>query len=171
MTSQINKIDHSNEINQDKVKKALDMLAMIRQKQQDMINLGSDYIHLYVEDVEGDWLETWGNDEVSNQSLFVQFFNQNYQTVQKIKDLLGNKLEQFINDCDALVNFADEDEKRDQFFLNIKKYLGFNSPVFAVRSNTNHNSLDDGQLEDGELLKLVEELLEDFEEYSQTLNQ
>jgi hypothetical protein len=61
------------------------MLAMIRQKQQDMINLGSDYIHLYVEDVEGDWLENWGNDEVSNQSLFVQFFNQNYQTVQKIQ--------------------------------------------------------------------------------------
>jgi hypothetical protein len=90
---------------------------------------------------------------------------------RKFKDLLGNKLEQFINDCEALVNLADEDEKRDQFFLNIKKYLGFNSPVFAVRSNTNHNSLDDGQLEDGELLKLVEELLEDFEEYSQTLNQ
>lgn len=39
--------------------KALEMLAEIRKREQDKLNFGSDYVHLYFEDVEGDWLENW----------------------------------------------------------------------------------------------------------------
>jgi hypothetical protein len=34
--------------------------------QQDWLNYGLNFVHIYVEDVEGDWLETWGDDEISN---------------------------------------------------------------------------------------------------------
>ncbi|MTJ07547.1 MULTISPECIES: hypothetical protein [unclassified Anabaena] len=44
-------------------------LAAARRMQQDWLNYGLNFVHIYVEDVEGDWLETWGDDEISN-SLF-----------------------------------------------------------------------------------------------------
>lgn len=39
-------------------------LATARKMQQDWLNYGLNFIHLYIEDVDGDWLETWGNDEI-----------------------------------------------------------------------------------------------------------
>ena len=41
-------------------------LAAARNMQQDWLNYGLNFVHIYVEDVEGDWLETWGDDEISN---------------------------------------------------------------------------------------------------------
>jgi hypothetical protein len=51
---------HSNE----QVDKFAEALAAARQMQQEWLNYGLDFVHLYVEDVDGDWLETWGNDEI-----------------------------------------------------------------------------------------------------------
>ncbi|MBD2360693.1 hypothetical protein H6G36_05745 [Anabaena minutissima FACHB-250] len=39
-------------------------LATARQMQQDWLSYGLNFIHLYVDDVDGDWLETWENDEI-----------------------------------------------------------------------------------------------------------
>ncbi|MBW4424799.1 MAG: hypothetical protein KME50_10185 [Nostoc desertorum CM1-VF14] len=39
-------------------------LATARQMQQNWLTYGVDFVNIYVEDVEGDWLETWGNDEI-----------------------------------------------------------------------------------------------------------
>ena len=41
-------------------------LAAARNMQQDWLNYGLNFVHIYVEDVEGDWLETWDDDEISN---------------------------------------------------------------------------------------------------------
>ena len=41
-------------------------LAAARNMQQDWLNYGLNFVHIYVEDVEGDWLESWGDDEISN---------------------------------------------------------------------------------------------------------
>ena len=41
-------------------------LAAARKMQQDWLNYGLNFVHIYVEDVEGDWLETWGDDEIGN---------------------------------------------------------------------------------------------------------
>ncbi|MBK1986108.1 hypothetical protein A0J48_000825 [Sphaerospermopsis aphanizomenoides BCCUSP55] len=46
-----------------------EILAAARRMQQDWLEYGVNYVHLYVEDVEGDWLETWGNDEILGDSL------------------------------------------------------------------------------------------------------
>ncbi|MGM3306387.1 hypothetical protein ACSQ6I_10455 [Anabaena sp. WFMT] len=46
-----------------------EILAAARRMQQDWLENGLNFVHLYVEDVDGDWLETWGDDEISN-SLF-----------------------------------------------------------------------------------------------------
>ncbi|HIK04392.1 MAG TPA: hypothetical protein IGS40_06705 [Trichormus sp. M33_DOE_039] len=39
-------------------------LATARQMQQDWLSYGLNFIHLYVDDVDGDWLDTWENDEI-----------------------------------------------------------------------------------------------------------
>ncbi|MDZ7963989.1 MAG: hypothetical protein RM368_03290 [Nostoc sp. DedSLP03] len=39
-------------------------LATARQMQQNWLTYGVDFVNIYVEDVEGDWLETWGHDEI-----------------------------------------------------------------------------------------------------------
>ncbi|QSJ14766.1 hypothetical protein JYQ62_23085 [Nostoc sp. UHCC 0702] len=44
-------------------------LATARKMQQDWLTYGLNFVHIYVEDVDGDWLETWGNDEIIGNSL------------------------------------------------------------------------------------------------------
>jgi hypothetical protein len=43
-------------------------LATARQMQQNWLTYGVDYINFYVEDVDGDWLETWGHEEILGNS-------------------------------------------------------------------------------------------------------
>ena len=40
-------------------------LAAARQMQQDWLEHGVDFVDLYVEDVDGDWLEEWNEDELA----------------------------------------------------------------------------------------------------------
>ncbi|MEH1831958.1 MAG: hypothetical protein V7L29_07765 [Nostoc sp.] len=43
-------------------------LATARQMQQSWLTYGVDFVNFYVEDVDGDWLETWGHDEILSNS-------------------------------------------------------------------------------------------------------
>ncbi|WP_373527012.1 hypothetical protein [Nostoc sp.] len=43
-------------------------LATARQMQQNWLTYGVDFVNFYVDDVDGDWLETWGNDEIVGNS-------------------------------------------------------------------------------------------------------
>ncbi|MBD2566921.1 hypothetical protein [Anabaena lutea] len=70
-----------------------EILAAARRMQQDWLEYGLNFVHLYVEDVEGDWLETWGDDEISN-SLFdaiKEFLVSNDDVAVKIRYHLGDK--------------------------------------------------------------------------------
>ena len=53
----------ANTPSQDRVAKALQSLRAAQKLQEDRLNFGVDHINFYVEDVEGDWLERWGEDE------------------------------------------------------------------------------------------------------------
>src|SRR5512136_3115832 len=48
---------------QERLEKALKSLGSARQLQRDLLTYGLDAAYLYVEDVDGDWLEKWGEDE------------------------------------------------------------------------------------------------------------
>lgn len=48
---------------QDRFEKFSEALEEARRMQQDWMTHGLDFVHLYIEDVEGDWLERWGEDE------------------------------------------------------------------------------------------------------------
>jgi hypothetical protein len=48
--------------NSDKFQQAMEALEKARQMQRDRLRFGLDFVNLYVEDVEGDWLENWGEE-------------------------------------------------------------------------------------------------------------
>jgi hypothetical protein len=51
-----------------KVDSALDMLRANRKYRQDKRTHGVERVKLYVEDVEGDWLENWSDSDQSSTS-------------------------------------------------------------------------------------------------------
>lgn len=65
----------SHEINtssQDKVKKVLQSLQAARMLQRDRLMFGVGRVNRYVEDVDGDWLEKWGEDEAEPATAIAQ---------------------------------------------------------------------------------------------------
>ncbi len=69
-------------------------LATARKMQQDWLNYGLNFIHLYVEDVDGDWLETWGNEEILNSQLLdsiKEFLVSDDDIAVRIRQYLGEQ--------------------------------------------------------------------------------
>jgi len=67
-------------------------LAAARKMQQDWLTYGIDFVHIYVEDVDGDWLEKWGNDDiVGNCQLdhIKEFLVSNDEVAVRVRQLLG----------------------------------------------------------------------------------
>ncbi|MBE9126691.1 MULTISPECIES: hypothetical protein [unclassified Coleofasciculus] len=59
---------------QERLKKFIQAVEKAQILQNDLLTYGFDCIHRYVEDVEGDWLERWGEDEEApgSETLDVQ---------------------------------------------------------------------------------------------------
>ncbi len=55
-------INQSHLSNKDRLERIWHLLEDAEKLQQERINSGFDYVNLYVEDVESDWLENWGED-------------------------------------------------------------------------------------------------------------
>jgi hypothetical protein len=54
---------------QEKFTQFLQHLEEGRQLQQDWINHGLDCVDLYFENIDGNWLETWGDDDENISTL------------------------------------------------------------------------------------------------------
>ncbi|MBD2627565.1 hypothetical protein [Trichormus variabilis] len=53
---------------QHRLEKFLQHIEAARQLENDIMKHGIDAAYLYCDDVDGDWLETWGDDEEENMS-------------------------------------------------------------------------------------------------------
>ncbi len=53
---------------ENKIDQFAEALETARQMQQNWLTYGLDFVNFYVEDVDGDWLETWGHDEILGNS-------------------------------------------------------------------------------------------------------
>jgi len=51
----------------ERLEKVWQSLQAAQKLQNDRLTFGLDHVKLYVEDVEGDWLERWGEDEEENE--------------------------------------------------------------------------------------------------------
>ena len=50
----------------ERLEKVWQSLEAAQKLQSDRLSFGLDHVNLYVEDVDGDWLERWGEDEEEN---------------------------------------------------------------------------------------------------------
>ncbi|MEH1936740.1 MAG: hypothetical protein V7L14_24165 [Nostoc sp.] len=120
-------------------------LATARQMQQNWLTYGVDFVNFYVEDVDGDWLETWGNDEIlGNYRLdaIKEFLVSNDGVAVKVRQHLGER---------SLFDFAVNLEEHWRISEN-------NDRLSAVRNLLagEENSVD---TDDIRLLDLVNSLL------------
>jgi hypothetical protein len=69
-------------------------LATARQMQQNWLTYGVDFVNFYVEDVDGDWLETWGHDEILGNSqldTIKEFLVSHDSVAVKVRHHLGER--------------------------------------------------------------------------------
>ncbi len=119
-------------------------LATARNMQQDWLNYGVDFVHLYVDDVHGDWLERW--EEESVLDLLKEFLVSNDDVAVKVRQILGERsLFDIAVNLEECLSLSEE---------NDKLYAVIN--VLAARENN--------YIDDMELLNLAKSLLQKLAE-------
>jgi hypothetical protein len=156
---------------QEKLEAFVQLLESSRQLQQDILTRGLDAAYLYVEDVEGDWLENWDEDEEDLETetdgnltgekfekTTLDFLNRDDPVVVKVRDKLKEK---------SLAEIAAELEKclmlpkeGDRQLFAVKELLG--SGVSVGSKTRGNNDEDDDEIE---MLELAEDLLEKLVEF------
>ncbi|MGI2903939.1 hypothetical protein [Tolypothrix sp. VBCCA 56010] len=118
-------------------------LATARNMQQDWLNYGIDFVHLYVEDVHGDWLERWG--EESTLDTIKEFLVSDDDVAVRVRQILGER-----SLFDIAVNLEEclsLSEENDKLYAVINVLAG------------SENNYDAREIDDMELLNLANSLL------------
>ena len=90
-----------------------EILTAARRMQQEWLEYGVNYVHLYVEDVEGDWLEKWGeNEEVAQENVLLD----------QIKEFLVSN-----DDIAVKIRHGLRDRPLFELAVDLAAYLGVDS--------------------------------------------
>lgn len=75
----------NNTASADRLEKVWQALQAAQKLQDDRVNFGLAHVDMYVQDVEGDWLEHWGQNERVNLGQWLEnIFTFGWQTVEEI---------------------------------------------------------------------------------------
>ncbi|QIR38825.1 hypothetical protein HCG51_20375 [Tolypothrix sp. PCC 7910] len=122
--------------------------------QDDIIKYGLEAAHLYCDDVDGDWLDTWGEGEDEQQNfveLVTNFLQSNDSVAVRLRKQLKDKpLKVIAVELEKCLSLS---EQEDQIFA-VKNVLADNVAV-AESNRGKINGMDEI-----ELLDLAEELLD-----------
>ncbi|MGI8501823.1 MAG: hypothetical protein ACR2LR_11875 [Hassallia sp.] len=123
-------------------------LATARNMQQDWLNYGVDFVHLYVEDVHGNWLENWGEESVLDS--LKEFLVSDDDVAVRVRQILGERsLFDIAVNLEEILSLSEE---------NDKLYAVIN---ILARSENNY---DAREIDDMELLNLANSLLQKLAE-------
>jgi hypothetical protein len=138
-------------------------LATARNMQQDWLNYGLDFVHLYVEDAKGDWLETWGNDEIIDSSLLdaiKEYLVSDDDVAVRVRQRLEERVSNFTGSSYTstltLFDIAVNLEEYWRIPQVDKRLSAVKNLLVGDRSNRNLNP----EIDDIELLHLADSLLE-----------
>jgi hypothetical protein len=123
--------------------------------QDDITKYGLEAAHLYCDDVDGDWLETWEEDEDEQQN-FVELVTNFLQSddlvaVRLRKQLKGKSLQEIAVELEKCLSLS-EDEDR---IFAVKNVLAGSVAVAESNRGTSSDEIDEI-----ELLDLAEKLLD-----------
>lgn len=155
---------------QDRLEKALEALEAARKMQHDWMTHGLDFVHLYIEDVDGDWLERWGDDEDALETVSAEpgvvndsavecvtaFLKSDDPVAVRVRErLVGQSPFEISAELEKCRSIPEDD---DQQLRAIKKALANRVTTSeSYRDSTNENV-------EAELLDLAEDLLEKLTE-------
>jgi hypothetical protein len=122
--------------------------------QDDIMKYGLEAAHLYCDDVDGDWLERW-EEEQSFLELVINFLNSDDLVALRVRKQLKDKsLQDIAVELEKCLNLSEE---KDRIF-DVKNLLA--GSVAVAKSNRGTSNEPD----ELELLDLAEELLEKLSE-------
>ena len=148
---------------QERLEKFLKAVEEARKLQDDFLKYGLDCVDLYVEDVDGDWLEKWGEDEEELDTVasplvgdsvvesLTAFLKSNDSVAVKVWKRLGEKSPlEFATELENCLSIPEEDDR----ILAVKNAL-----AGSVRSGETTGDASE-ENDEIELLDLAESLLE-----------
>ena len=138
----------------DKFTQYLEHLEAGRKLQEDWINHGIDCVDLYFEDIDSDWLETWGddNDEPGYIEKITTFLESDDVVAVKVRERLQDKsLDEIIAGLEYCLSQLTE---KDRIFAAKDFLVG--DVVVSGSGRASGNS----DIDEVELLELAEDLME-----------
>ncbi|MBN3868936.1 MULTISPECIES: hypothetical protein [unclassified Nostoc] len=143
---------------QQRLQNFLQAVEAAQKVQDDIMKYGLEAAHLYCDDVDGDWLETWGEDEDGQQSfveLVTNFLQSDDLVVVKVRKQLKDKsLEKIAVELERCLRFSKEEDR----IFAVKNVLA----ASVAGGESNRGTSD--EIDESELLNLAEELLEKLAE-------
>jgi hypothetical protein len=126
--------------------------------QDDIIKYGLEAAHLYCDDVDGDWLETWGEDEDGQQSfveLVTNFLQSDDLVAMRLRKQIKDKsLQEIAVELERCLSLSEEEDR----IFAVKNVLAGSVAV----AESNRGTIN--EMDEMELLDLAEELLEKLSE-------
>lgn len=122
--------------------------------QEDWLNYGLDFVHLYIKDVDGDWLDTWGEDEDNTDSLIAFLESDDLVALRVRRRLVNKPISEIATDLEQCLSALNQDEQ----LCAVKNVLA--GGVVALSGYRDYGY----DYEDRELLGLATDLLDKLAE-------
>ncbi|MBD2280413.1 hypothetical protein [Aphanizomenon flos-aquae] len=143
---------------QEKLDNFLQHIETARQLENDIMKYGLDATYLYCDDVEGDWLDTWGddNDEPTYIEKMTTFLESDDAVAVKVREKLQDKsVSEIIEGLEYCLSQLTENKR---IFAAKDLLVGGVGVVGSDRSSSNET------IDEIELLDLAEDLLDKLTE-------
>ncbi|NEQ35247.1 MAG: hypothetical protein F6K40_02560 [Okeania sp. SIO3I5] len=127
------------------------LLESSRKLQADILNYGLEAADLYVEDIDGDWLENW--DDNTYFDSIISLLESDDPVVGRVRQKLREKsTSKIASELEKMWQISDDDDR----LFAVKNLLSGDVSVASSNRDINDKNEEDGI----ELLELAEELLE-----------
>ncbi len=143
---------------QERLEQFLQHLEAARQLQRDWMNYGLDSVDIYFEDIDGDWLEKWGEEEAEQtprESLTTFLNSDDWVAVRVRKQLIDKPIPEIAAKLEKYISFP---QAEDRIFA-VKNLL--TAGIISGGSYQDANELCEVQIQDlaAELLQKLAEIL------------
>lgn len=136
----------------------LEHLEAGKRLQEDWINHGIDCVDLYFENIDGDWLETWGDDD--DEPGYIEKLTAFLES----DDIVAVKVRQQLQDKSIDEIIAGLEDCLSQLTENDKIFAAKDLLVGGVAVLGSNRSSSDEGIDEIEMLDLAEDLMEKLRE-------
>lgn len=140
---------------QEKLAEFTKLLDSARKLQDDILNYGLDAADIYVEDVDGDWLENWDDNTYFDALIFL--LESDDSVAVRVRERKREKsLSEIASELEKIWQIYEADDR----IFPVKNFLAGGVNV----GSSNRDESDENEADEIEILELAEELLDKLAE-------